>query len=482
MRFSKAYSLSVGARDGWFDPDLTVDTPLFLDPFLLLQGGTAWRKAHDELVRHFAHCYRLVARAPHPSTNSARAAARLLTFPEPYEFGLGYTAGSTRGSGGGCVQATAVLEGIAIALDVGLAEPEHIEEIGILNEGWGPDRISDAALNVLKPHFVRYTQGVARRLGVPLRQHRLRNASVDLENARWQEGRVELPTNPSTGGPVLLVPKKLLRDLPTLNADDWFQSDVNEEVRDHLNVQVGKTIPKREIVKLARRNPEAVRAWARSLTRRSDLHGYDFRADRNGVVSYDRAAVFATSHPLPTMPVPSNQEELSRLVAAVLGQFRSFIEQCGGWRLLWNDDGSEKHESAIQYLFMGMAREYLRLFGVEVDREVQLGRGPVDFKVSAGQNIRLLVEVKKLHTGTFWNGLNDQLPSYLASDDTNEGWLVAVQYRDSQTMANRLSSLPADVRDAAKRTGKDLHYLSIDGRRPTSASKLRSTAKSSRPD
>jgi hypothetical protein len=419
-----------------------------------------------------------VAKAPNQTSNSAQAATRLLTFPEPYEFGLGYTVASTRGAGGGARQARVIMDGIAVALAAGLAEPEHIEEIGILNEGFGPDRISDAALNVLKPYFIRYTQDIAKRRGVPLHRHRLRNASLDRENARWLDEHVDVPTNAATGGPVLLIPKRLLRDLPTLNAHDWFQSDVNEEVRAHMNVQVGKTVPKREIVKLARKNPDAVRTWARNQTSRMDLKGYDFGIDPKGVVSYDQAAVYAQRNPLPTLLKVEGQADLSRLIGNVLGKFKAYIEEGGGWRLLWNDnDHSEKNEDAAQLAFMGMAREYLRLHGVEVDREVELGRGPVDFKISAGRNIRLLIEVKKAHTGTFWNGLNDQLPSYLVSDDTTEGWLVAIQYRDTQTTRDRLKSLPGDVRTAAQRTGKTLRYVDIDGRRRVSASKIRDTPK-----
>lgn len=478
MRFSAAYSLRHDARDGWFDPDLTVDTRLFLDPFLLLKSSATWAKAHADLVAHFVHCYRLVAKAPNPQSNSARAAMRLLTFPEPFEFGLGYTVASTRGAGGGALQARVIMDGIAVAVAAGLGEPEHIEEIGILNEGFGPDRISDAALNVLKPYFIRYTQDVAKRCGVLLHRHRLRNAGLDRENARWLERHVDLPTNTATGGPVLLIPKRLLRDLPTLNAEDWFQSDVNEEVRAYLNVQVGKTVPKREIVKLARKNPDAVRAWARNQTSRMDLKGYDFGVDPKGVVSYDKATVYAQNHPIPDLSAPDGQAGLSLLVGEVLAKFKAFIEHGGGWRLLWNDsDHSEKNEDAAQLAFMGMAREYLRLHGVEVDREVELGRGPVDFKVSAGHNIRLLIEVKKAHTGTFWNGLNDQLPSYLVSDHTTEGWLVAIRYRDAKTTTDRLKRLPGEVRAAAQRTGKTLHYVAIDGRRPLSASKIRDTPK-----
>lgn len=474
MRFSRAFGLTKDPRDDWFDADLTVDTKLFLDPFLLLKGGASWIKAHEELVQHFQHCYRLVAKANGKTSLSAKSAYRLLTFPEPYEFGLGYTAASTHGSGGGSIQARTIADGIAVAVAAGLVEPEHIEEIGILNQGFGADRISDAALNVLKARFIKYTQTVARRHSITLDQHRVRNAAVDLGAARWSEDVSDLPTNPATGEPILLVPRRLLRDLPTLNAEDWFQSDVNAEVRDYLNVKVGQTIRKSDIVALARKNPSQVREWARSQVTRTDLKGYDFTDDPRGVVNYDAATVaYAQANPLDVPAHPTNQSELSALIGRVLGHFKSFIENGGGWKLLWNSDNSEKHEDAAQLLFMGMAREYLRMHGVEVDREVELGRGPVDFKVSAGNNFRLLIEVKKDHSGTFWNGLDDQLPSYLASDDTDEGWFAAIRYRDSKTIVGRLNRLPAAVRDAAKRTGKDLHYIAIDGRRPPSASKIR---------
>lgn len=475
MRFSDAYSIQPDPNADWFDPDLTVDTKLFVDPFLLLKAGVAWQSAHAELVAHFAHCYQLVARAAGPQSLYAKAAHRLLTFPEPYEFGLGYSVGSTRGAGGSLGNARSIADGIAVAVAAGLQAPDHIEEIGILNEGFGADRISDATLNILKRHFVAYTQGIAEQLAVPLHAHKLRNAGVDLANARWLDEFHDLPTNPRTGSPVLLVPKRLMRDLPTLNAEDWFQSDVNEEVRTSLNLQIGETIPKREIVRLARRHPERVREWARNQTSRQDLKGYDFGQDPKGVVGYDEAADFAELHPLPPLGAPDSQGDLSTLVAHVLEMFKLFIEQQGGWRLLWNGDGSEKNEEAAQLLFMAMARHYLRLFGVEVDREVELGRGPVDFKVTGGHSIRLLIEVKKVHNGRFWNGLNDQLPSYLASDGTSEGWFVAIRYRSAKSSHNRLRALPGVVKDAAARTGKELHFMTIDGTRPPSASNIKET-------
>ena len=82
----------------WFDPHLSVDTPLFVDPLLLISlQDPPWRKSHVELVRHFAKCYELVARGGSVDSLSAQLALRLLTFPEPSEFCLGYTAAGTPG-------------------------------------------------------------------------------------------------------------------------------------------------------------------------------------------------------------------------------------------------------------------------------------------------------------------------------------------------------------------------------------------------
>lgn len=53
---------------------------------------------------------------------------------------------------------------------------------------------------------------------------------------------------------------------------------------------------------------------------------------------------------------------------------------------------------------------------------------------------------------------DDQLPSYLASDDTTEGWFAAFRYRDSRTIVARLNRLPCRARGCrAHRQGLALH-------------------------
>lgn len=470
MRFSEAFGVTRGTEDDWFDPHLTVDTKLFVDPLLLLLDEDGWADAHDDLIKHFVRCYELVAKATGPDSTSAKAARRLLTFPEPKEFCIGYTATGTRGSGSGSRIAQQLMDGIAVALAAGLTVPEHIEEIGILNVGIGADRISDAVCNVLKQRFVKYTQEVAARHGLPVEEHSLRNASCALAQGRWIKEKVLLPTNPATQGPILLVPDRLLNKLPILNADDWFDSNLNEDIRTQMNLSVGAKVRKEDIVGFARNHPDRVVEWAREQTSRDDLFGYDFAEDPLGVVQWDReSAHYAQAHPI-DVESPTDQAGLSKLVAAMLEQFKHFIEDQRGWSLLWNADGSEKPEEAAQLLFLGMAQHYLRLHDVEVDREVELGRGPVDFKVAKGSTIRLLIELKKAHNGKFWLGLDSQLPSYLKSDNCKEGWFVAIRYRANKASATRMKELPGMVATAATKSGRVLNYTSIDARPKASAS------------
>jgi hypothetical protein len=472
MRFSEAFQVTRAPDDDWFDPHLSVDTKLFIDPLLLyLAASDPWAGAHDELVEHFAKCYELIAKGGSQESTSAQLAQSLLTFPEPAEFCLGYTVGGTRGSGSGSRYARTMMDGIVVAIAAGLDKPEHIEEIGILNAGIGADRISDATCNVLKHRFIAYTQAVAGRHGLDVAPHRVRNARCHPSLGRWQDQLVDLPTNPFTGKPILLVPAFLLDSLPELNAYNWFDSDLNADIRTQMNVSVSQRVPKEKIVEWARRHPDRVRKWARQQTSRPDLKGYDFEEDPNGVVQWDeRPAMFAEANPITGLATVDTMADLRQLIESMFDKFRHFIEDQGGWSLLWNQDGSEKPEEAAQLLFLGMAQPYLRLFGVELDREVQLGRGPVDFKLSRGTHLRLVIEVKKAHSGKFWNGLDTQLPIYMRSDDCNEGWFVALRYRSTKQSERRMLELPRKVGEAAEREGKQMAYSAIDARKPLSAS------------
>ena len=78
----------------------------------------------------------------------------------------------------------------------------------------------------------------------------------------------------------------------------------------------------------------------------------------------------------------------------------------------------------------------------------------------------------KVGHGKFWNGLEAQLPSYLTSDQSIEGWYVALRYRNNPASEARMLELPRRVRAAATSSNKILHYAALNVRPKESASNI----------
>jgi hypothetical protein len=474
MLFSEAFDITPTKRDDWFDPILDTDTPLFIDPFLIFkeQGSSEWAGAHDQLIGHFDTCFHLIAEGNRNCASVPyKKALRLLTFPEPKEICLGYTKSGTGGAGGGKEYAKLIAEAMEAAIDRGLTDLKHFEELGILNEGIGPDRISDFTCNVLRARLITYTKRVVTRHRLSTRPVKIPGAAYDPRRVAWITEIHQLPWNPYNNRAVLLVPERFLRDLPTINADDWWDNYEAEQLRDDVNYAVMGRVNKKHIVATARRHIGRVTGWARAQESRPP-DPYDLPADKNGVYQWDRATrSYVARHPI-TLEPPDDDAAFFAVIERVITEFRLYVEEQRGWKLLWNEDGTEKHEEAAQLAFLGIARSFCRANNVVVDREVELGRGPVDFKFSNGYARRALLEIKKLHNGKFWNGLTAQLLSYLKSDECDDGWFLSIRYRDAGTSLDRLRRLPHEVQLVAERTGKNLRYKTIDARPRLSASEL----------
>lgn len=474
MLASKSFQIKRTKQDDWFDPILNTDTDLFLDPFLVFkERGGFWSEAHSRIIKHFDRAFLLIAEG-NANTKSLqyRKALALLIFREPRELCLGYTAKGTAGAGSGIGYAKTIAHAIADAIKRGLKHPKHFEELGVLNEGIGPDRISDITCTILKEQLVRYTQGIAQQHGLPLSPHRLYGGSFDERRLRWETPSVELPTNPFTKGPLLFVPQRFLRELPVINAADWWEYYEGEQLRQDMNYEIMGHVDKATIVAVARRHPRMVRKWT-ALKETQKPSAYDFDRDPKGVWKWNIAAdEFAQNNPILISP-PDNKDGFQAIIEKVLDRYELFVEEQGGWDLLWKVKGTEeKPEQAAQLLFRGVAESYCRANNISLDREVNLGRGPVDFKFSNGYRHRAHLEIKKLHNGKFWNGLEQQLPSYMKSDEVSDGWFVAIQYRSNSTSTKRARVLRKRVHELGLQKELGLRYRLIDARPKKSASSL----------
>jgi hypothetical protein len=201
-------------------PDLANDLPLCIDPFLMFKSrDAALREYHNRLLSLFNQGIQLFR-------DGKRAdLARLIDFPEVNEIGFGYSEGQIRGSGLG-EQINGLLADLLTECeplqDRGL---RHIEELQLISIGVGADRVSDIAANILKQYLVEYTQRQAKIWAIPLSSTMPVCHSFDFDSWDWVDGYHDLPRNPLSGAPILLVPRRMVRLLPWINYPDYLSND-----------------------------------------------------------------------------------------------------------------------------------------------------------------------------------------------------------------------------------------------------------------
>jgi hypothetical protein len=64
MLFSECFKITQIPDDKWFDPVLSIDTPLFLDPFLIYAKEEGnFLGSHKEIIAFFNTIFKIIAQA-----------------------------------------------------------------------------------------------------------------------------------------------------------------------------------------------------------------------------------------------------------------------------------------------------------------------------------------------------------------------------------------------------------------------------------
>lgn len=474
MYFSELFNIEDVDDQEWFDPILERDTLLFVDPFLIfLDANENWQKMHDKIMDYFHEGFEILAASDlNPKHQFYKRALSLMEFPEPKEFRLGFASKGADGSGSGPGLAQKVVDAMSEAIKRGMRDIRHFEELGILVEGIHRDRISDITCNLLKPEFIKYTQHVCHSLGIPMHTVSVPRSEFNPMRKRWNDSAHLLPVDSSEDKPIILVPKRFLRELPTISADSWFD-DLDTALRDDLNLEISTKVRKSEIVDIAKRNRSALRDWI-SVKERGRPQPYDVSSDPKLLVKWQRVAREAIQEePFEGTATINSPEELMAFVASIIAKFRHWAEERGGWRVFWKNSAPLEAipETNMQLLFLGMLDGYCEAAGVRLDREVETGRGPVDFTISADRRMRVLLEMKRLAHGKFWNGLRSQTPVYMKSQKVDQAVFLAIRDSDTRPMQKRWNELDREAERISLDTGFSINVQRVDVLPKQSASK-----------
>ena len=471
IRFSEYFKITNEAfeADGVLNPTLNMDTDLFISPLLLANSSSQeMRNGRKRYEEHFRKVLNLLDHSTKVGDAAWRGASKLLHFPEVVGIGLGYSATSTSGSGSGDEITGRLMRTAKDIIDLGMKDNDLFVLLSLLEEGFGADRISDMTANIIMPDIIEYTLNF-------LEPHNIKMHEVPTASSSGEINE-NLPINPFSKKPILLLPKDILRKLPVAN--DWSEvadaAHQNASLRNDANIDIAKMFKQTGQAKRERKSfaltslPNANEMM--NIVKSIGIDPYDFTSDADGQIRWiDLVERFDANHiQYISPPTAMNIGTLKQVVEQIIDQFSFLITE----RRLSEElfaNGKPKHERTAQRIFFAVAYAHCKANNLDITPEADTGNGPVDFKFSFGFNTKVLVEIKLSTNSKLKSGYGNQLEKYKAAEETCEGFYVVI---DVGGMGNKFKSL-MNTHKARVREGKPISTIKlIDGERKPSASNL----------
>jgi hypothetical protein len=452
-------------KTGCFNAVIGVDRPFFLDPTLLEETTIPeFRDAKANLDQFFSNVLTLIA------TNHVRGivqARRLMTLREIRGVGIGYGARTDDGSAIGKRLAERLVTSAQQLLQMGFNDPAIFHLMGLFEEDFGPDRISDAMINILQDSIYAYTARVAGELGIP--------CTRSVVTLRTRQTFV-LPEHPSGNKPLVLVPQSLLRDIPIALTPEEIPdvAAYNEELREQFNRLLApilartKRPTKHDIRSYLFENPERITTLLKGYKASHPPH-YDFEKDPSGLQRWlDESSDAVKEVPVDVPTEIATEADVLAVVDSIIKAFKRFIETKGGWRGLYDEKYNRLHEEHACLLFYAMALKYCADSNIDISPQSNAGQGPVDFKLSRGTS-KVVVEMK-LTSGNVRQGYEKQTGIYQSSEDAQHAYFVVVQVTDtSKALDDVIKQAEQEDKDEVKHP----ELVVVDGRPKESASKAK---------
>ncbi|MET7940663.1 hypothetical protein [Streptomyces sp. NPDC005302] len=263
-RLSDVFDLTIRQDEvGFVIPHLKEDLPLSIDPFLLWKSESVEYATLHETLLSFIEKVRSEA----IGGSEARAQLLLSEVAEPVELGLGYAAGSKRGSALGPALRAAITATFRDTPQLHSGGLNHIELLALLVPKVAEDRISDITASVIKKWLAEYSEKQSKQLGIPTRSFRM--IGWDGSRLDWVPFSCKLPYNPVDESPIILCPLDLLRRLPWINYADYYRSAYVPQVLPPGRSR--KAVPKESVLAYNRAHYDTVQGYVDSREANASL-------------------------------------------------------------------------------------------------------------------------------------------------------------------------------------------------------------------
>lgn len=457
---------------GALDILLDKDSLFFIDPLLVRYNTIKeFSNAEDKINSHFS---KIITIIKHYIENKNRIffeeADKLLTFKEITGSCLGYSKQTTKGNAIGKNIREKILYTLIDLVAAGETDPIIFDLVGLFQGGVGCDRISDLITFILEDNILEYS-------------HNVFSNFPQIKKEHIKGGKYLLPINKFNNKPILLIPKQILRPLPI--ALDFYDIDMvcqeNDNVRKDINNIVSNTLKSRkrmtkEEIRYFFLNNKAFRKILINSYKASSNKTYDFSSDPLGeIIWYNKTKEYINKFPLDLSNFIANNQytNIESIAKEICKHFRSLIEKNGLWKLLYNDDLKPKREESAQLVFFGVASNICEQNNIDLSREVNNGRGPVDFKLSKGQKEKFLIETKLSTNKNLIHGLKKQLTTYMEQEKAQKSIFLVLEVSSEQKDINRVNKLIEEYNKQGNDIKKQIELIIIDATPKASATRIK---------
>ncbi len=461
LYFSQYFDVAPGTLDafGAFDISVVSDLPLFIDPFLLFNSEKPeYQALHDGVIEY------LIFLRDHATEDlDPGLIANWYRFKEVKQNWLGFTLLGNGGHALGAHFAEALHASLgSILSDFGqesVTQGSHLEKLCLIKGGVGRDSISDFTTNLIKDYLLQFTQDFARNHLDPerCRQFAVQRARFNYTTKTWETRNYYLPALDHDF--VILTPVDILtRDdtwishadmvakfavLPDAVPNDQLRAQINQYFRSRLGRRPSERDRRAAAADTLAHFPELVDFYIRLKEQDGD-RAQSISSQR--VEDARRVLVEQLKRALADLEArtdfydtawTSYDEALSRARL-----FKDYVENQDGYKLI-NRAGKPFSQEAEVQLFFGLL---WCKSDFDANREVNNGRGPVDFKISFGAGDKSLIEFKLASNTSLKRNLQKQIAIYEAANATRKSVKVIMCYtaKDQLRVARVLKELKLD--------------------------------------
>ncbi|MCU0533925.1 MAG: hypothetical protein MUD14_08515 [Hydrococcus sp. Prado102] len=451
--FSDFFNVSPALIDeyGAFNISLINDLPLFVDPFLLFNSeNPTYQQLHKDII-----CYmRFLKEMSLSGAINPCLVEAWFTFPEVKQNWLGFSVKGNKGHGLGKDFAKALNRNLnSVFRNFGeetITRSSHLEKLCLIREGVGRDNISDFTTNLIKHFLATYTQEFAlNNLSKnQINSIRVNKVKFNYDTRTWMSATFWLPY--INGNYVLFTPKDILtKDESWINRPELlarFQDIARGLPNEVLRAQVNEYL-----LRILPTNPKAIKkdieaAISLAIDKFPEVIDYYIRikeeeGDKATSIAEERVAEVKALF----------VEQINQLVNEYLKPIgfyknsgntyseakervfflKDVIENKGGHRLFYVNGKPLEREADLQILYR------LTWFSTpsDVSREVNDGRGHVDYKVSRGSADKTLVEFKLAKNPKLEKNLAKQCEIYENSSNSTHPSLKVILYFSEHELA-----------------------------------------------